>query len=55
VDTREIVENDLPQYSGIDTYDEQYLRIDGNQEYRLTLYDDLMGAPVGEWSDWRNL
>ena len=48
VDTREIVENDLPQYSGIYTYDEQYLRIDGAREYRLTLYDDLMGAPVGE-------
>ena len=26
-DTREIVENDLPQYSGVYTYDEQYLRI----------------------------
>lgn len=48
VDTREIVENDLPQYSGIYTYDEQYLWIDGERVYRLTLYDDLMDAPVGE-------
>jgi hypothetical protein len=44
----EIVENDLPQYSGIYTYDEQYWRIDGERVYRLTLYDDLLNAPVGE-------
>ena len=47
-DTREIVENDLPQYSGVYTYDEQYLRIDGKRAYRFVLYDDLMDAPVGE-------
>ena len=47
-DTREIVENDLPQYSGIYTYDEQYLRIDGERAYRFVLYDDLMDAPVGD-------
>lgn len=47
-DTREIVENDLPQYSGVYTYDEQYLHIDGERAYRFVLYDDLMDAPVGE-------
>ncbi|WP_435080048.1 transposase [Halococcus sp. AFM35] len=47
-DTGEIVENDLPMYSGIYTYDEQFLWIDGKREYRLILYDDLMGAPVAE-------
>jgi hypothetical protein len=47
-DTGEIVANDLPTYSGIYTYDEQYLRIDGKRAYRLLLYDDLMGAPVAE-------
>lgn len=47
-DSAEIVENDLPQYSGVYTYDEQYWRIDGERVYRLTLYDDLMNAPVGE-------
>ena len=47
-DTGEIVRNDLPTYSGIYTYDEQYLRIDGKRAYRLLLYDDLMGAPVAE-------
>jgi IS1 family transposase len=47
-DTREIVESDLPQYSGVYTYDEQYLRIGGERAYRFVLYDDLMDAPVGE-------
>lgn len=47
-DTGEIVANDLPMHSGIYTYDEQYLRIDGKRAYRLLLYDDLMGAPVAE-------
>jgi hypothetical protein len=47
-ETGEIVENDLPLFSGIYTYDEQFLRVDGNREYRLILYDDLMGAPVAE-------
>ena len=48
-DTRGIVENNLPQYSGVYTYDEQYLRIDGERVYRFVLYDDLMDAPVGEY------
>ena len=47
-DMGEIVENDLPQYSGVYTYDEQYLRIDGEHAYRFVLYDDLLDAPVGE-------
>ena len=47
-DTGEIVENDLPMCSGIYTYDEQYLWVDGKRKYRLLLYDDLMGAPVAE-------
>ena len=46
--TGEIVANDLPVYSGIYTYDEQYLRIDGERVYRLTVYNDLMQAPVAE-------
>ncbi|MFC4990607.1 hypothetical protein ACFPFO_23245, partial [Saliphagus infecundisoli] len=47
-DTGEIVENDLPICSGIYTYDEQYLWVDGKRKYRFLLYDDLMGAPVAE-------
>ena len=46
--TAEIVENDLPEPSGVFTYDEQYLTIDGNRAYRLTLYDELLRAPVAE-------
>ena len=46
--TGEIVANDLPTYSGIYTYDEQYIQIDGDRVYRLSVYDDLMQAPVAE-------
>jgi hypothetical protein len=46
--TGEIVENNLPVYSGVYTYDEQYLTINGNRAYRLTVYDELMRAPVAE-------
>ena len=30
------------------TYDEQYISIDGNRAYRLTVYDELLRAPVAE-------
>jgi IS1 family transposase len=46
--TAEIVTNDLPVASGVFTYDEQYLRIDGSRAYRLTVYDELLRAPVAE-------
>jgi IS1 family transposase len=46
--TAEIVINDLPVASGVFTYDEQYLRIDGSRAYRLTVYDELLRAPVAE-------
>jgi hypothetical protein len=46
--TAEIVENDLPELSGVFTYDEQYLTIDGSRAYRLTVYDELLRAPVAE-------
>lgn len=46
--TAEIVANDLPVFSGIYTYDEQYLTIDGQRAYRLTIYDELLRAPVAE-------
>ncbi|MCH7661178.1 MAG: hypothetical protein IH933_11575, partial [Euryarchaeota archaeon] len=46
--TAEIVENDLPVSSGIYTYDEQYLTINGRRAYRLTLYDELLRAPVAD-------
>ena len=43
-----LVQNELPTYSGIYTYDEQYIEIDHGDAYRLTLYDSLMQAPVAE-------
>jgi len=46
--TAEIVENDLPVYSGVYTYDEQYLTVNGKRAYRLTIYDELLRAPVAE-------
>jgi len=46
--TAEIVANDLPVCSGIYSYDEQYLTIDGNRAYRLTVYDELLRAPVDD-------
>ena len=46
--TVEIVANDLPVTSGVFTYDEQYLTIDGSRAYRLTVYDELLRAPVAE-------
>ena len=46
--TAEIVANDLPVTSGVFTYDEQYLTIDGSRAYRLTVYDELLRAPVAE-------
>ena len=46
--TAEIVANDLPELSGVFTYDEQYLTIDGSRAYRLTVYDELLRAPVAE-------
>jgi len=46
--TVEIVLDDLPVYSGVYTYDEQYLTINGNRAYRLTVYDESMRAPVAE-------
>ena len=43
-----IVMNELPTYSGVYTYDEQYIEIDHGNAYRLTVYDSLMQAPVAE-------
>jgi hypothetical protein len=44
----EVVTNDLPTYSGIYTYDEQFVTVAHRDAYRLTVYDSLMQAPVAE-------
>jgi transposase-like protein len=35
-------------YSGYYCYDEQYLKINGERKYRLTLYDTILNIPVAE-------
>jgi len=47
-DYGKLVMNKLPTYSGIYTYDEQYIEIDHGDAYRLTVYDSLMQEPVAE-------
>ena len=47
-DFGKLVMNELPTYSGIYTYDEQYIEIDHGDAYRLTVYDSLMQGPVAE-------
>lgn len=47
-DHGELVINQLPTYSGVYTYDEQYIEVDYGRAYRLTLFDSLMNAPVAE-------
>lgn len=47
-DYGELVTNELPTYSGVYTYDEEYIEVDYGRAYRLTLFDSLMNAPVAE-------
>lgn len=42
------INNDITVYSGYYSYDEQYIRINGNRMYRLTLYDTIVNIPVAE-------
>jgi transposase-like protein len=42
------IKNQITSYSGYYCYDEQYIKIDGKREYRLTLFDSLLNIPVYE-------
>jgi transposase-like protein len=42
------IKNTKRHYSGYYCYDEQYLRINGDRMYRLTLYDSILNIPVAE-------
>lgn len=42
------IENKIPYYSGYYCYDEEYIRINGKNCYRLTLYDSVFSIPVSE-------
>ena len=43
-----MIKNTERFYSGYYTYDEQFLRINGQRMYRLTLYDQIRNIPVAE-------
>jgi transposase-like protein len=42
------IKNQVSNYSGYYCYDEQYIRIDGERRYRLTLFDSVLNIPVSE-------
>lgn len=42
------IHNIKTDYSGYYTYDEQYTKIKGEIQYRLTLYDYILNIPVME-------
>ena len=43
-----MIKNQILNYSGYYCYDEQYIRIDGERRYRLTLFDSVLNIPVSE-------
>ena len=42
------IKNQVSNYSGYYCYDEQYIKIDGEKRYRLTLFDSMSNIPVSE-------
>ena len=42
------IKNQVSNYSGYYCYDEQYIKIDGEKRYRLTLFDSLLNIPLSE-------
>ena len=48
INTKNMIKNTERFYSGYYTYDEQFLRINGQRMYRLTLYDQIRNIPVAE-------
>ncbi|MCK9151942.1 ISNCY family transposase [Methanobacterium alcaliphilum] len=48
INTKNMIKNTERFYSGYYTYDEQFLRINGQRMYRLTLYDQILSIPVAE-------
>lgn len=47
-ETENRITNQTEAYSGYYSYDEQYLRINGERNYRLTLYDTKLNIPLAE-------
>ncbi|MEN4006583.1 MAG: hypothetical protein PQ975_00375 [Methanobacterium sp.] len=47
-DVENIIENIEADYSGYYSYDEQWIKLDAQRYYRLTLYDYILNIPVAE-------
>ncbi|MDI6725130.1 MAG: transposase family protein [Methanobacterium sp.] len=48
INNKNMIKNTERFYSGYYTYDEQFLRINGQRMYRLTLYDQIRNIPIAE-------
>lgn len=48
INNKNMIKNTKRFYSGYYTYDEQFLRINGQRMYRLTLYDQIRNIPIAE-------
>lgn len=48
IDVENHIQNTPTLYSGYYCYDEQYIKLNGQRHYRLTLYDTLLNIPIAE-------
>ena len=48
INNKNMIKNTERFYSGYYTYDEQFLRINSQRMYRLTLYDQILNIPITE-------
>lgn len=48
IDAKSHIQNIKTVYSGYYCYDEQYIRLNGQRHYRLTLYDTILNIPIAE-------
>ena len=48
IDVKSHIQNIQTVYSGYYCYDEQYIRLNGQRHYRLTLYDTILNIPIAE-------
>jgi transposase-like protein len=48
IDDVKTIKNQISDYSGYYCYDEQYIKINREKRYRLTLFDSILNIPVSE-------
>ncbi|MEG3224750.1 MAG: hypothetical protein BME94_04255 [Methanobacteriales archaeon Met13] len=48
IDAKNHIQNTPTIYSGYYCYDEQYIKLNGQRHYRLTLYDTILNIPIAE-------